>query len=61
MCAGALFQAKLGRLVYGAADLKKGFSMFEPRILHPKTEVVGGVLNDACGSILTEFFAMKRT
>ncbi len=61
MCAGALFQAKLGRLVYGAADLKKGFTMYEPAILHPKTEVVGGILNDACGSILTEFFAAKRT
>lgn len=61
MCAGALFHAKLGRLVYGAADLKKGFSMYDPAILHPKTEVIGGVLNDACGSILTEFFAAKRT
>ena len=44
MCAGALGWAQLGRLVYGACDEKRGFTRFAPHVLHPRTEIVGGVL-----------------
>jgi len=49
-----------GRVVYGAADPKRGFSMFSPSLMHPKTEVVSGVLADECGDLVTGFFRNKR-
>jgi tRNA(adenine34) deaminase len=60
MCAGALAWSQIGRIVYGTADPKRGFSMFTPSLMHPKTEVIGGVLADECGSLVTEFFKNKR-
>lgn len=60
MCAAALAWAQLGRLVYGAPDPKRGYSLFSPSLLHPKTEVTSGVLADQCGSIVTKFFEEKR-
>ncbi len=60
MCAGALGWAQLGRLVYGAPDPKRGFSTFAPQALHPKTEVLGGVLEEECGELMSEFFKRKR-
>lgn len=60
MCAGAIGWAQLGRLVYGAADPKRGFSVFAPGALHPKTEVVGGVLEEDCAALMREFFKAKR-
>ena len=60
MCAGALGWAQLGRLVYGAPDPKRGFSTFAPQALHPKTEVLGGVLEEECGALMSEFFKRKR-
>lgn len=60
MCAGALAWAQIGKVVYGAADPKRGYSTFSPSLLHPKTEVVSGILADECGSIVTEFFRNKR-
>lgn len=60
MCAGALSWAQIGKVVYGAADPKRGYSTFSPSLLHPKTEVVSGILADECGSIVTEFFRNKR-
>ena len=44
MCAGALNWSQIGRIVYGAPDPKRGYSLFSPSLLHPKTEVIGGVL-----------------
>ena len=61
MCAGALAWSQIGRVVYGAADPKRGFSMFSPSLMHPKTEVVSGVLADECGGLVTEFFRKKRS
>jgi tRNA(adenine34) deaminase len=52
--------AQLGRLVYGADDPKRGYSLFSPSLLHPKTEVVKGVLDIECGNLVTEFFRDKR-
>jgi tRNA(adenine34) deaminase len=60
MCAGALAWAQLSTLVYGAYDLKKGYSLFSENILHPKTQVIKGVLADECKTILQKFFAERR-
>lgn len=60
MCAGAIGWAQIGRVVFGAADDKRGYRQFAPEALHPKTEVTSGVLADACSSLLREFFAKKR-
>ena len=60
MCAGALGWAQVRRVVYGAADEKRGFRAFAPKALHPKCEVVGGVLEEECRTLMTEFFRSKR-
>ncbi|MBO5808444.1 MAG: nucleoside deaminase [Bacteroidales bacterium] len=60
MCAGALAWSQIGRIVYGASDPKRGFSIFSPSLMHPKTEVVSGVLADECSALVTEFFRNKR-
>lgn len=60
MCAGAIGWSQMGRVVYGAADLKRGFAVFAPKAMHPKTEVVSGVLADECGALMKEFFRRKR-
>ena len=60
MCAGALAWAQIGKVVYGASDPKRGYSIFSPSLLHPKTEVVSGVLAGECGNMVTEFFRNKR-
>lgn len=60
MCAGALAWAQISTLVYGAYDLKKGYSLFSENILHPKTQVIKGVLADECKTILQKFFAERR-
>ena len=60
MCAGALGWAQLQRLVYGASDEKRGFRRFAPQALHPKTEIVGGVLADECASLMKRFFGQRR-
>lgn len=60
MCAGAIAWAQLGRLVYGAGDPQKGYSLLGQNILHPKTEVLSGILENECGNILRDFFQKKR-
>lgn len=60
MCAGALAWSQIGRVVYGASDPKRGFSQFTPSLMHPKTAVVSGVLEDECGSLVSDFFRNKR-
>lgn len=60
MCAGALGWSQISRIVYGAADEKRGFMRFAPNALHPKTEVVRGVLEEECSSLVKEFFKRKR-
>ena len=59
MCAGALSWAQIGRIVFGAADEKRGFSRIDG-ILHPKTDVVGGVMSGECKELIQNFFAAKR-
>ncbi|MBO8432540.1 MAG: nucleoside deaminase, partial [Bacteroidetes bacterium] len=60
MCAGALFWAQIGKVVYGASDPKRGYSRVGMNLLHPKTEVVGGVLAEQCAGLIKEFFQRKR-
>ena len=65
MCAGAILQARIPRVVYGADDPKAGalhslYQLGNDHRLNHRVESVGGLLADRCGGILTEFFASKR-
>lgn len=60
MCAGAIAWAQLGRLVIGANDEKRGYMKFAPKALHPKTEVVCGVISDECAELMKSFFKKRR-
>lgn len=60
MCAGAIAWSQVGRVVYGAADAKRGYSTISERILHPKTEVVVGVLAERSEELMQRFFADLR-
>ena len=60
MCAAALRWTQIGRIVFGAEDPKRGFSLYSPSLLHPKTDIKGGVLAEECGSLVTEYFRNKR-
>jgi len=60
MCAGAIAWAQVSKVVFGATDEKRGFQQFAPNALHPKTEVVSGILADECGKIVKDFFKRKR-
>lgn len=60
MCAGALGWAQLGRLVYGTEDEKRGYHLFAPAVLHPKTVVVSGVLADEARALMQDFFRRRR-
>mgnify|MGYP001772197905 CR=1 FL=1 len=60
MCAVACAWAQIGRVVYGAPDPKRGYSLYSPSLLHPKTETAAGILADTCGSIVSDFFKSKR-
>lgn len=60
MCAAALCWAQIGRIVYGAPDPKRGYSLFTPSLLHPKTQVLKGVLEDDCASLIRDYFQNKR-
>lgn len=61
MCAGALSWAQIGKIVYGAADPQRGFSRLTPSPLHPRTEVLYGILADECGTLVKDFFKKKRS
>lgn len=60
MCAGAIGWAQTGRLIFGAADEKRGYQRYAPQALHPKTQVSQGVLADECARLMKEFFLNKR-
>jgi len=60
MCGAALGWEQLGGLVIGAADLKKGYQVMQPKALHPKTKVLTGVLADECQAMLLSFFGQLR-
>jgi len=60
MCAGAMYWAKIARLVYGAPDVKYGYTVAAPCSLHPKTTVTSGVLAEECAQLMKDFFKNKR-
>jgi len=59
MCAGALYWSQLSKIVYGATDEKRGFRALGTK-LHPKTEVVGGILEEEASNLMKRFFIEKR-
>jgi tRNA(adenine34) deaminase len=61
MCCGAIYWGKIGRVVYGASDEKNGYRHFTTQSpLHPKTEIITGVLADECARLMKDFFKLKR-
>jgi len=60
MCAGAIGWAQISRIVYGAPDDKRGYSLIAPKAFHPKAEVTSGVLEDECRQLMQDFFKNKR-
>ncbi|MCE9538273.1 MAG: nucleoside deaminase [Bacteroidetes bacterium] len=61
MCAGAIAWAQFSKLVYGASDTKRGFNLLsEKKILHPKTEIISGILKEECAVLIKTFFQQKR-
>ena len=61
MCAGASYWAQIGKVVFGAYDAKRGFSLIEDHLMHPKTKTLGGIYKKECGELMKRFFAKKRT
>jgi tRNA(adenine34) deaminase len=62
MCSGALYWSKIGKIVFGAFDEKNGYrrSTGKNNPFHPKTEIIGGIMEEACSSLMKEFFKNKR-
>ena len=59
MCAGALYWSQISKIVFGASDENRGFLKMKTQ-LHPKTEVVSGVLSNKCSTLMKRFFQQKR-
>jgi tRNA(adenine34) deaminase len=60
MCGGASYWTQLKKIVFGAADEKRGFSSLSENILHPKTKVESGLMKEECSKLLTDFFKSRR-
>lgn len=60
MCSGALGWSQLKKVVFGAIDAKRGYQKFAPKALHPKTEVVSGIMENECSELMTRFFKTRR-
>ena len=60
MCSGAAYWNRIGKIVFGARDKKRGISSFSEKILHPKTQVTGNLLEEECSEILSQYFKKKR-
>lgn len=60
MCAGASFWTRVGKVVYGASDEKRGFKNVPANLLHPKTEIISGIMKEECAALLNDFFEQKR-
>jgi tRNA(adenine34) deaminase len=60
MCAGASFWTRIGKIVYGAADERRGYKRITENVLHPSTEVIGGVLEEEARNLMKTFFQNKR-
>ncbi|MDD4143506.1 MAG: nucleoside deaminase [Prolixibacteraceae bacterium] len=60
MCAAALSLAQIGKVVFGTADEKRGYSLVSKNIMHPKTKISGGIMKDECAELMRDFFRRKR-
>ncbi|MBN1118651.1 MAG: nucleoside deaminase [Bacteroidales bacterium] len=60
MCAGALFWSQISEIVFGAIDNKRGYSLINQPLLHPKTSVLSGIMEQQCSKLMTDFFKKKR-
>lgn len=60
MCAGAIGWAQVSRVVYGCKDEKRGYSLFAPNVLHPKTSVKTGICEAECRNLMQDFFTKRR-
>lgn len=60
MCAGASYWSRIGKIIYGASDEKKGYSKIKSILLHPKTEVINGIMEEECAALMSTFFKNKR-
>lgn len=60
MCAAALCWAQIGRIVFGASDPRRGYSLYSPSLLHPKTKVNGSILAEECSRMIKDYFQSKR-
>ena len=60
MCAGAIGWAQIPRIVYGCRDVKRGYELYAPRAMHPRSTTVGGILEEECRQLMKEFFLSKR-
>ncbi len=60
MCAGAAYWTQISKVVFGTNDEKRGFTLLHSKILHPKTELITGILQHECSTILKKFFQTKR-
>lgn len=60
MCAGASYWTQISKIVFGAYDPQRGFSRLNQSVLHPKTELIGGILQQKCGELVKDFFINKR-
>lgn len=60
MCAGALGWSQIPRIVYGCGDEKRGYQLYAPRALHPKTDITGGILEEECRQLMQDFFRQRR-
>jgi len=60
MCAGAIGWAQIPKIVFGARDEKRGYSLISPNAMHPKAVVTGGVLEQECIALMKDFFKNKR-
>ena len=61
MCAGALAWSQISKIVYGAKDTKRGFSVLAPEVVHAKTSVYCGILENECAELMQDFFRRKRS
>ena len=60
MCAGAIGWAQIPRIVYGCKDEKRGYELYAPRAMHPRSTTVGGILEEECRQLMRDFFQQKR-
>lgn len=60
MCAGAIYWSQMGKLVYGASDEKRGFMREGRHLLHPKTEILNGIMADEASELMKSFFKKLR-